>query len=228
VLPDHRDEALVGFGKRGAEYLCPSLGSPLGLAQVRAAQAYASVPYYKAVDESSDPAWRRVRPPRSPVELARWLELLDFEAGLLEPRPVALLMPADLSPRARAVADGIRLLLGLRDESIWYTSTFTFGRRFCCARCGLSGEDARRAIEELRNRKVIVAMKKAHGGALEYRLGEPAEVGDAPIRAEDLIDPLKVMFAAIEMTCDPPGRTSSDGPPRARHLRCAAGALANE
>jgi hypothetical protein len=52
------------------------------------------------------------------VQPSRWWELLDYLAGLLEPRPTPEL-PAGLTPPAVQVGNAIRLLVGLRDRNLW-------------------------------------------------------------------------------------------------------------
>ena len=154
VLPGHAHTSHLHPGKVGWLYWCAACDKSFSLAQVRAIIAYQDVPYGDNRDENLAPAWQRIRPPGR-VEVSRWAELLDFEAGLLIPREVDLQLPLDLSPTARHVAAAIRLLLGLRSERWTDRDKFTFSRRMCRARCGLSDGRARAALTELRERGVL-------------------------------------------------------------------------
>jgi hypothetical protein len=171
VIPghDHR-AALVPDGNKHWNYLCPEAGA-FGLAEVRAILGWASA----RRDDRAD-ARRDIRRPGK-VELSRWAELLDFEAGLAEPREeIPVTFPPDLSPSARAAASALSLFLRLRDSTIWGEQDFTFSRTFCRARTGLSEGQAKQAIQELVARRVIVRTGIAKGRAYQYRCGHRDEV----------------------------------------------------
>jgi hypothetical protein len=111
------------------------------------------------------------------VELSRWAELLDYVAGLLRPRSAPIVLPDDLTDHARRVAGAIELLIGLRDPDHWQLDVpFTFTRRFAAARAGLTVTEAKRALAELRDRKVIVLAGRARM-ANQFRLGRADDVG---------------------------------------------------
>lgn len=178
-LPGHDDHdgRLVPKEKGLWMYSCPALERSFSLGSVRAIFAYADVPYYEREAETGiAPEWRRIRPPKG-VEESRWAELLDYEAGLLVPRKVPLLLPSDLSPAAMCAGEQIRLLLGLRSQDRWIENIdeFTFARRMCRARCGFSDDVARRAMEELRARRLIVECGMS-GRCLVYRVGDLRDI----------------------------------------------------
>lgn len=83
----------------------------------------------------------------SNIEGARWHELLDYEAGLLVPRPVPPLPPG-LSPTAVRVGEAWRLLVGLRHE-MFGGQPFVFARQFVMAWCDVTDKQARAGVEEL-------------------------------------------------------------------------------
>jgi hypothetical protein len=142
----------------------------------------------------------RIRPP-GPVEVNRWAELLDYEAQLRDPQPVALLIPLALSEPARRVAEAMRLMLGLRHE-MWEAEPFTFSRRYTQALTGLSEDLAKRALRELRDGHVIVLEGKTGFGMRapnSYRLGTPREVGAVPVTEDSLVNFLMAEFAATEL-----------------------------
>jgi hypothetical protein len=61
----------------------------------------------------------------------------DYEAGRLEPLDVALgELPTGASKAMRAVAEDVRLLLGLRRAVDWF-EPLPYSTRFCAERCGL-------------------------------------------------------------------------------------------
>jgi len=194
VLPDHDHPSHLYFDGRAWKYWCPACDFGFSLAEVRAIFAYADVPLGGGRDATDGP-WRKVRRPGS-TEVNRWAELLDYECGLLEPRPVGIVLPRDLSSSAMVVAEQIRLLIGLRSEERWTEnrSDFTFARRMVRARCHLSDDVAKAAMAELRERKVIVCVGKT-GPANVYRLGSRAEVfGDG-----SLFERFKEAFDAEEI-----------------------------
>jgi hypothetical protein len=101
----------------------------------------------------------------SRVEAARWRERLQYEAGLIKPRPTGWGVPPDCSPQAQQIAHGVDLLLGLRDAERWTDQPFTFARGFAAAWCGMSKPDARKGIEELRDRRYLQAVGSVPCGA---------------------------------------------------------------
>jgi hypothetical protein len=171
VLPghDHQDAHLYFQPGAGWLYWCAPCDHPFSLAQVRAVVAYADLPHGQGRDREDGP-WLNVRLPGR-VEVSRWLEYLDYEAGLLRPHPVPIHLPPDLSATAKRVANEIELLLGLRSEERWQDQDeFTFARRLCRARTDLSDSRARAGMSELRTRRVVVPIGRA-GRATKYRLG---------------------------------------------------------
>jgi hypothetical protein len=202
VLPRHgRHEALtVNDGHGHWELDCPTLEKRLSLAQVRAAMAYANVPYNDSgAERKLTGARRNIRPPsgRSP-EISRWWERLHHEAGLLDPHPVPLEVPADLPNNARIVGEGIYLLLGLRRER-WITADFTWSRRFAQAWTGLTETQARAGLSELLRRHIVVrtgSARGARGRPHVYRLGLLVEVLGS---TDAIVEALKKDFDAIEL-----------------------------
>jgi hypothetical protein len=135
ILPGHADRARVHSTSRGFwRYECAD--TSLGLAEVRACVGYGTV--------------KRI----SKLEAARWRERLDHEAGLLEPKPVTLSLPDAMSDGTRRVGQGLRLFLGLRDRR-WGDQPFTWARGFVMAWCGVTDQQARDAVYELREAKVL-------------------------------------------------------------------------
>lgn len=187
VLPGHAHPAHLYPDGGMWTYWCATCDHGFSLAEVRAIKGYENVPYGDARDKPRDPAWERIRPPGK-VEVSRWAELLDYEAGLLQPEDVDLWVPPDLSPTATVVASDIRLLLALRSEKWKDRSKFTYSRRMCRARCRLSDSRARAAFFELRERGVIVSTGKA-GRALVYRLGKASEAPGADHISEVAVMP---------------------------------------
>lgn len=135
VIPGHEHEAEMRFGS----YLCPERGS-MTLASVRALIAYRRVGVARDVF--------------SMVELARWGERLDHEAGLLGRGG----WPLDVGEAPAAtlkVAAGVGLLLGLRDPRWPMPEPFCFAREFAMAWCGISSDVARAGVSDLKRRGVI-------------------------------------------------------------------------
>lgn len=131
LIPGHHHHAIL----RPASYRCDELGS-MTLAHLRARIAYArrNIP---------TPAFSR-------LELARWGERLDHEAGILNRRPIPI-FNID-SPVAR----GIELLLGLRDPQRWTAADpFTFARCFGMAWCDACDDYIKQGMRELRQRGLI-------------------------------------------------------------------------
>ena len=203
ILPGHDDHSArtVPDGKGRWNYFCPACDRSFSLGEVRAIIAYEFDPYDDDRDVPTSDAWRSIRPPGR-IEMLRWADLLDYEAGLRRVRPTPIVVPSDLTPAARKVAEGVRLLLGLRPEE--WDGTFTFSRRFCRAWCGLSDAAARSGVTDLRHRGVIIPVGRA-GRAITYRLGRGNEV-DADdgtiLRDQALVDCLIKTFDAVVLRPD--------------------------
>jgi hypothetical protein len=99
------------------------------------------------------------------LEQSRWMERLDYEAGLREPREVVLAIPQDASRAAKIVAEGIALFLGLRDATHWpLHEPFTFARDFNMAWCQVSSDVAKRGIREVHALGLIEQLGKSGKG----------------------------------------------------------------
>jgi hypothetical protein len=167
VLPGHSDHtATLGTRIASDAYSCERLPRRLSLAQVLAAQAYADVECRHAKDEPTG-AWAGIRLPGS-VEVNRWHELLRHLARETERRSLGVELPADLTPTGRKVGEAVFLFLELRDDR-WDGQEFTFTRRFCRARAGVSDQQARDGMDELAARGVIEKGPK-RGLARTWRL----------------------------------------------------------
>jgi hypothetical protein len=136
------------MSKRVWWYRCDGLDPELvrfrpgiGLAEVRAMRGYGEQ--------------RRI----SSVEAARWRELLDCEAGILEPRSVDLPIPDRCPKSARILAAHVQLLVGLRNgDHFPLNEPFVFAHDFARAYTGLSSEQVREHKRWLeRNRKIFRA-----------------------------------------------------------------------
>jgi hypothetical protein len=137
LFADHEHDAYLHPARGGRwQYRCPAAPRSYGLAEVLANLAYGRAKT------------------RSRVELARCHERLRYLAGLLLPRPTPEL-PASLSPTARRVGEGFRLLAGLRDEQ-WGDDPFTFAREFVMAYCDVTNEQARRGVEGLERAGLMI------------------------------------------------------------------------
>ena len=195
-LPGHEHLArLVPTGAGVWNYHCPEI-RPISLAELCAVLAYVDVPWDDTSKELDGP-WHRVRLPGS-TEVSRWAEFLDHQAGLRTPRRVPIWLPADLPETAGLVGEAIRLHLGLRDESRWGTQPFTFAKRFCQARTGLTAARARAGLMELRRRWIVVPVSSGRGPR-HYRLGLAHEVlgGD-----DEVVDRFIGQFDAVEVRGD--------------------------
>lgn len=161
VIPGHDHDARLHWNpnSRRWQYRCEEPGHVFGLADVRASIGYQA------------PKWL------SGVEAARWRERLDHEAGLLEVRPVPFTIPGDLSAAGLAVADGWRLLVGLRDERFG-TDPFVFARRFVMAWCGVNDHEAREGVSELVSRRLMV-FAGTRGRTKLWHPGDPVKGGAA-------------------------------------------------
>ena len=131
----------------------------LSLAEVRASRAYGVV--------------RRLRAP----EASRWYLRLFWEAGHLEPVDVEMpWFPDGVPPAVRIVAEGFRLLLGLR----WlrgFGEPTVFTRKFAAAWCEVSEQQARDAIAQLRQFGVIQIVGTTRVGSHDANLYLPGERG---------------------------------------------------
>lgn len=154
VIPGHNHTARLHWnrGTRHWQYRCEEPGKVFGLADVRASIGYCQ------------PRWL------SGVEAARWRERLDHDAGLLDPRPVPFTIPSGLSAGGLAVAEGWRLLVGLRDQRFG-DSPFVFARKFVAAWCGVSEQQARDGVEEIKRHALLVAVPGQSGRAKLWRPG---------------------------------------------------------
>jgi hypothetical protein len=180
ILPGHEDSARVhSTARKHWLYRCEGEQRGLGLAEVRAAAAYGDV--------------RRI----SPVEAARWKERLDYEAGLRQPRVVEL--NAVGSNATRRVLGGLRLFLGLRDER-WDGQPFVWARPFVIAYCGVTDQQARDGVRELRNQGVLESTDERAGRAILWRL--PAALTDDKRGAN--IGQRRMMAAPERCRCDKP------------------------
>jgi hypothetical protein len=200
VFRGHEHPAHLFYDGSHWSYWCPARDERLSLADVRAIDAYASVPGNRDRPEEIP------RPGR--VEVSRWAERLDHEAGLVERGSLRLVLPDDLSATAKQVAGNLELLLALRGIEWRDRDRFTFARRFCAAWCGLSEDRARAGIEELRQRRLIIRDGKARRGTLCYRLGSFLEV----FGSEDVVFELVARaFDAVEVLGDDePGAATWD------------------
>jgi hypothetical protein len=138
LLHGHDHEARLRWSGRFWRYACPDCD--LGLAEVRAAVAYGEV--------------RLI----SPIEAQRWRERLDHEAGLMAaPAEVRVVIADGCAKATLQAARGIALYLGLRASGggLAPEEPFTFARRFCMAWCGLTNQQAREAMSELKRSAAI-------------------------------------------------------------------------
>lgn len=198
VLAGHDHDARVHPTAAGWwGYTCSTGEGPYGLAEVYAFQRYGDIR------------------PVSATEALRWLERLDYDAGLLDREPVHLLVPRDAPRAARRVADGIGLLIGLRaplrttpdgQEGWAQADPFPLARAFAAAWCGVSEKVARTGIAQLEAlgliERVGLVERAAPGRrAILWRLpqggdGHGADGGDPPPPPEE-----------------PPAATGDGGPP---------------
>lgn len=129
----------------------------LPLSWVRAAKGYGRV--------------RRLKPPES----SRWYLRLFHEAGVLEPILVDLpRLPANTRDSVVKVAEGFRLLLGLR----WLREPATsapFTRSFAAAWCQLGERAAGEAITDLRALGIIQKVDEYREGRKTMSLFMPGD-----------------------------------------------------
>ncbi len=145
VIPGHDHQAGVNFTKFSRagssaggcwRYYCNGLDHGVGLGEVRAFIAYGG------------------RRTVSPLEAARWGELLDFEARLRHPVHLDLELPDGGPPHAPVVASRMALFVGLRDARFPPTEPFVFARPFAAAYCHLTEDQVRTSIEWLERAQV--------------------------------------------------------------------------
>lgn len=169
VIAGHEHSARLHPTTKGFwQYRCHGADASYGLAEVRAFLAYGEV--------------RKI----SNTEAVRWRELLDHEAGLLDRKPVELLVPRNASSAAKKIAAGVGLFLGLRDPSWPQDEPFPFARPFAPAYCGVTDDIARRGVRELEALGLIERVGKC-GRAILWRLSRthrgatPPDGGCAPL-----------------------------------------------
>ena len=153
VLPHHDHFARIQFTKPGKYwmYYCDGPSTGLGLGEVRAMVAYGED--------------REI----SPLEAARWRELLDFEVRLREPVALAVDLPEECPDNARRVASQMRLFVGLRDVRFPLDEAFVFASDFAQAYCSLSEHEVRSGKGWLERAGVIRRVGK-NGLAILWRL----------------------------------------------------------
>jgi hypothetical protein len=156
----------------------------------------------KPVDLASIRAYRgygKRLPGLKGVELARWRERLDYEAGLTRCRLAPIELPEQASAIAHRMADGCRLLVGLRDDR-WNTEEFTLARNFSKAWCALTDAEAQAARAELESYRVL--RRVGH-----QRLGQPTKfiLGSllTPAPEKTMLD-VADLIAAFDATEEPP------------------------
>jgi hypothetical protein len=154
IIPGHDHTARLEVDTRSRvwRYRCEGdTRRPLpGLAEIRGFIAYGEL------------RWMQ------PVEIARWRDLLDYEAGLSDREPITVHLPPGASANARVVTGSIGKLVGLRDPAKWPDDRdlFTFSRGieekgepftpgFGCAYSGLGNTALRRAIAEIERLGII-------------------------------------------------------------------------
>jgi hypothetical protein len=149
VIPGHDHTATVTAGA----YTCEGTGNRT-LAAARALIAYGRCGL--------------ARTSFSEVELARWGERLDWEAGVLGRGPLLVALPVSVGWPALDVAQGISELLGLRDPR-WGDKPFVFAREFAMAWCELSTDAVKDGTRRLEERGVIERVGKT-GRAILWEL----------------------------------------------------------
>ena len=127
----------------------------------------------------------------SRTEVHRWQERLEYEAELLDPVSVAVLVPERAGPALLQLARSIELLVGLRAARGGFavTEPFTFARAnpesgevgFAEAWSGLKGEQVRHGMQALRRFSSIEDIGARCGRAILWRivLLEPGTGADA-------------------------------------------------
>lgn len=155
-IPGHDHEAAMVWypGATFWRVRCGESRKSYGLAEIRAAIAYGELRHL------------------SVPEASRWLERLDYEAGLLEPAPIELEVPENVSATAQEIARGIRLYLGLRAARGGFAPAepYTFARKFTMAYCDVSDDQARDGMRQLRGCGFVKWTGDKVGRALVWRL----------------------------------------------------------
>jgi hypothetical protein len=155
IIPGHEHHAQLTATARGHwVYRCADHPA-LSLADLRAALS------------TGEP--RRL----SKIGACRWLERLDYEAQLRAPRPVAIEPRDGWTTATRKVATGLSLFLGLRDERM-AAEPFVFARVFIIAYCGVTNEQARRAMAALERDRIIERVGESHRAILWRLVEEPS------------------------------------------------------
>lgn len=160
-LPGHDHEATLVWSRRKHwDVRCGETRAFYGFADVRAAVAYGRT--------------RRLSGP----EANRWRDRLDHEAGILTPVPVGGEVPDDLSEAARRLLRGLRLYLGLRAArrgGFPASKGYTFAREFAMAWCGLTDDQVKHGMRELRDRHLFGWTGEKVGRAKVWRLATASE-----------------------------------------------------
>jgi hypothetical protein len=150
----HRDPLTGHYKYRDRHHY--EYGTPkwLRLCDVRAARATGQV--------------RWLRDPEATV----WYRRLWFDAGMIEPKPVALPgLPSDATQALIAVAAGFRLLVGLR--RLTHPEPTPFTNRFVGPWCGVSVGAGARARNDLVRLGVIHCVGARPTGLLPMPLYQP-------------------------------------------------------
>lgn len=156
-IPEHAGRSTLALDEDGGYVLDCCRGRQRSLAEVRAARAY-------GIDRL-----------RSNIELAIWWRRLAHELGTFEPAPVEVPdVWAGALANVRAARDGFALLLGLR-RADYPDRPVPFSARFAAAWCGLSKDEANRAIRDLLARSVIVEVDR-QGRIRLYEPGSRSKV----------------------------------------------------
>ncbi len=177
ILPGHSDTARLRWSNTGRfwQYVCPA-GVQHGLAEIRAFVSYGEVRQLKK------------------VEIVRWRERLDYEAGLRMPRLVDVDLPDHCSDTTRKVAEGIRLLLALRSDTrpgeSWDGKPFVFAREFAMAWCSLTSDQAREGVRALKRAGVIelVSEQSRPGKPVWWRPSDSAWTFEPPVTTSPVAD----------------------------------------
>jgi hypothetical protein len=180
VLPGHADLARLHPAGGRWRYRCENDDRSWGLAEIRAFQGYRET---RAI---------------SRTQSARWRERLEYEAGLLARGPIPAGLPASAPAALRKVADGWALLVGLRDPPKWRNEPFVFARPFVMAWCGVTDEQARRAVRQLEDLRILrrVGSQK---GAILWRPGTAGSMLAVHGSEEAIVSAFIEEFDAVEV-----------------------------
>ncbi len=170
VLDGHDHDAFIHPAKGGHWlYSCSELDRELTVAGVRAMIAYG--------DD------RRL----SAQELSRWLERVDWEAGLRHQIPLDLRLPGNCPRSARDLAESMALFVGLRDLDhfrlsdpfVWAThATTEAGRR----QVGFGPAYATRSIDQ-----ILEGRKWLEGNSVLRRAGKCGRAIEWKLAAQDTL-----------------------------------------